>query len=424
MGLIFDGVDIEAEYSIVVDGAETWSKPERDRELTHVPGRSGDLIHDNGSWLNVEITYHCLIEHEFAERFDAFCDWLYAHLGYFRFEDQLRHPGVYRMAEFAGPLEPDTIFRDHAGKFDLKFNCKPQQWLTSGEAAVDLTYMAWVSGYYPSGDRLPYSDIDGSGIDEYYYRISPKGFVTSSDVAPKIIATPLVDLRGTDYYTLIGMTVRNVSDHNVTVEMANVAYDANMQMLTNYDTATAYYYYQSYVKRVTLEPGESIAASSVYDQNEAYRRWSVLADTSIDDLEVYYYVGGTGAPEQSHKYKKSSALITNETNYPSRPIIEIDDPETVRFSINDYVVTVGNTNAETIIIDCELEDCYSYDSSGNVVNENGNVSIECSNPRELSDFPYIVPGENKFNTLGGIDKSKGAEEITSAIRIRPNWYRI
>ena len=88
MGLIFDGVDIEAGYGIVVDGADTWAKPERDREAVHVPGRSGDLIHDNGSWHNVEIEYHCLIEHGFADRFDAFCDWLYAHLGYYRFEDQ------------------------------------------------------------------------------------------------------------------------------------------------------------------------------------------------------------------------------------------------------------------------------------------------------------------------------------------------
>jgi phage-related protein len=422
MGLIFDGVDIEAEYGIVVDGADTWAKPERDREAVHVPGRSGDLIHDNGSWHNVEIEYHCLIEHGFADRFDAFCDWLHSHLGYFRFEDQLRHPGVYRMAEFYGPLEPETIFRDHAGKFDLKFNCKPQQWLTSGEEAVDLTYMAWVSGYYPAGDRLPYSDTEHD-IQEYYYKISPAGFITG-EAETSVIATPIVDIRDISLYTVVGMRVRNVSDHTVTVEMANVAYDANMQMLTNYDTATAYYSYQSYVKQVTLEPGQEIAASSQYDQNEAYRRWSVLTNTSLDDLEIYYYVGGTGSPEQSQKYLKSSALITNETNYPARPIIEIDDPETVRFAINDYVITIGDTDADTLIIDCELEDCYSYDLDGNVVNENGSVSIECSNPRELSDFPYIVPGENKFNTLGGTDKSKGAEEITSAIRIRPNWYRI
>lgn len=422
MGLIFDGVDIEAEYGIVVDGADTWAKPERDREAVHVPGRSGDLIHDNGSWHNVEIEYHCLIEHGFADRFDAFCDWLYSHLGYFRFEDQLRHPGVYRMAEFYGPLEPETIFRDHAGQFDLKFNCKPQQWLTSGEEAVDLTYIAWVSGYYPPGDRLPYSDIEHT-VPVYNYKISPEGFVVHETVT-NIIATPIVDVRNIDYYTVISMSVRNISDHYVEVEMANVAYDENMQMLTNYDTATAYYSYQSFVQRTTLEPGQGIAAAGHYDQNEAYRRWSVRADTSLDDLEIYYRVIGTGGDGQAHKYQRSSALITNETNYHARPIIEIDDPSTVRFAINDYTIEIGETEAHTLVIDCELEDCYSYDSDGNVVNENSNVSIECSNPRELSDFPYIVPGENKFNTLGGTDKSREAEGITSAIRIRPNWYRI
>ena len=429
MGLIFDGVDIEAEYGIVVDGADTWAKPERDREAVHVPGRSGDLIHDNGSWHNVEIEYHCLIEHGFADRFDAFCDWLYSHLGYYRFEDQLRHPGVYRMAEFYGPLDPETIFRDHAGKFDLKFNCKPQQWLTSGEEAVNLTYMAWVAGSYIRGEPLPYNDTQHDTM-QYFYKVNPAGFITGDTTSA--IATPLVDVRNIGYYDTVGFRVRNISDHYVTVHMANVAYDENMQILENYDTAAAYYSYQSYVKTVTLTPGEGIAAAGQYDANEVYRRWSVEIEpsytegivTSLDDLEINYYVGGDGSPEQSHKYQKSSALITNETNYPARPIIEIDDPETVRFAINDYVITIGDTDADTLFIDCELEDCYSYDAAGNVVNENGSVSIECSNPRELSDFPYIIPGENRFNTLGGTDKSKGAEEITSAIRIRPNWYRI
>jgi hypothetical protein len=162
----------------------------------------------------------------------------------------------------------------------------------------------------------------------------------------------------------------------------------------------------------------------------AYRRWSVCAEegqavvTSLDDLKIEYHIGRHGYDDEDQEYKKSSALITNETNYPARPIIEIDDPETVRFEINDYVVTVGNTSASTLIIDCELEDCYSYDSDGTVINENGNVSIECSNPRELSDFPYIVSGVNRFQTLMGAEGEREEGELTSAIRIRPNWYRI
>jgi len=428
MGLIFDGVDIEAEYGIVVDGADTWAKPERDREAVHVPGRSGDLIHDNGSWHNVEIEYHCLIEHGFADRFDAFCDWLYAHLGYYRFEDQLRHPGVYRMAEFYGPLEPETIFRDHAGRFDLKFNCKPQQWLTSGEEAVDMTYMPWVSGQYITGDLL-YSDTEHNPA-EYYYGVDPVGFVERDPSEIDAIATPLIDVRGADAHQLTAhLSVTNVSDRDIEVSIANVVYDENMQMVTNYESSYNLYY--TYIKTTILAPGGSASASS--PPTGAFRRWSVLAysldpdapDVSLDeDLKIVYHIGRHGYDDEDREYKRSNTLVVNDTNYTARPIIEIDDPSTVRFVINDYTVYIGETSADTLIIDCELEDCYSYDSDGNVVNENGNVSIECSNPRELSDFPYIVPGKNVFRTLIGEDAERGVEGVDSAIRIRPNWYRI
>ena len=415
MGLIFDGVDIEAEYGIVVDGADTWAKPERDREAVHVPGRSGDLIHDNGSWHNVEIEYHCLIEHGFADRFDAFCDWLYAHLGYYRFEDQLRHPGVYRMAEFYGPLDPDTIFRDHAGKFDLKFNCKPQQWLTSGEEAVDLTYMAWVDGYYSSRAFTPSQPEDPTDPRSFF---EVGDFVLSHDIHQGI-ATPLLD---TSEVNGTYIKVVNNASRSIAAYVAQVQYDENMQVITNYDTLN-YHTLKSYVVRTTLAPGENLELGA-YNPEEAYRRYSVRS-SHFTNLSVYYGFWREEANEiEWHAYVESSELIRNETNYPSRPIIEIDNPEGVRFQVNDYEVSVGETTASTLIIDCELEDCYSYDSGGNVVNENGNVSIECSNPRELSDFPYIVPGENFFQTLLGETTIRDSDELTAAIRIHPNWYRI
>lgn len=415
MGLIFDGVDIEAEYGIVVDGADTWAKPERDREAVHVPGRSGDLIHDNGSWHNVEIEYHCLIEHGFADRFDAFCDWLYSHLGYFRFEDQLRHPGVYRMAEFYGPLEPETIFRDQAGKFDLKFNCKPQQWLTSGEEAVDLTYMAWLDGYFRNSERTPSQPEDPD--PRTFFEVSD--FWVSHDIHQGI-ATPLLntsEVNGT--YIKV---VNNNASHSIAVYVAQVQYDANMQIITNYDTGN-YNTLKSYVVRTTLAPGENLELGA-YNPEEAYRRYSVRS-SSLSELSVFYGYWSEAINEiEWYAYEESSELIQNETNYPSRPIIEIDDPATVRFAINDYTVSIGDTEAGTLVIDCELEDCYSYDSEGTVVNENGNVSIECSNPRELSDFPYIIPGKNVFQALLGEETIRESDKLTSAIRIRPNWYRI
>lgn len=409
MGLIFDGVDIEAEYCIVVDGADTWAKPARDRELTHVPGRSGDLIYDNGSWHNVNITYHCFIHYRFKDRFEAFCDWLYSHYGYYRFEDQRRHPGVYRMAEFAGPLDPDTIFRDQAGKFDLVLNCKPQQWLNSGEIDVGLTYTAWVRGNYTKGAQvqsLPVWDIDG--------------FETSDD--GKGIATPYIDVRSNWTFTS-ALRVTNNTNGNVTVNIARAYYTSNMVLMTETGLCQIW--------ERTLARGESLTldipdeGEVVVDQGERYRRYSVQCARGLNGIlvECAALASITDPPDWQH-YEESSTLITNGTNYPSRPIIEIDNPTGVSFAINDYEIDIGNTSAETIIIDCELEDCYSYSASGAVVNENGNVSISCSNPRELSDFPYLVPGDNVFHVLMGIDSSRDAADIVSDINIKPNWYRI
>jgi len=407
MGLIFDGVDIEAEYGIVVDGADTWAKPERDREAVHVPGRSGDLIYDNGSWHNVEIEYHCLIEHGFADRFDAFCDWLYSHLGYFRFEDQLRHPGVYRMAEFYGPLEPETIFRDHAGKFDLKFNCKPQQWLESGEVEVDLTYSAWVKGYYSNawqGDT--FVEVDDNTA----------------------IATPLMDISDVEATTPWPRmkAIVETDGREQFVTFSSVAYDANFTYLgggeVNYDltgspgTHTLYGEYRDNDHITDLPSGTK------------YIRLSFFCSTGIDYSQVGYSMGDiadTGENREYAYYEESSALINNETNYTARPIIEVDAPAGVNFTINNYTIEIsGDIATGTLIIDCELEDCYSYDASGEVVSQNGYVAIECSDDKELSDFPYIIPGENTFHALINSASTRDSADFVSAIRMKPNWYRI
>ena len=64
MGLIFDGVDIEAEFNVMIDGASSWPKPARRSDTVQVPGRNGDLLYDDGAWENVEITYNILVKAE------------------------------------------------------------------------------------------------------------------------------------------------------------------------------------------------------------------------------------------------------------------------------------------------------------------------------------------------------------------------
>lgn len=424
MGLIFDGVDIEAEYSIVVDGAETWSKPERDRELTHVPGRSGDLIHDNGSWHNVEITYHCLIEHEFADRFDAFCDWLYAHLGYFRFEDQLRHPGVYRIAEFAGPLEPETIFRDHAGQFDLKFNCKPQQWLTSGEDEVALTYATWVKGYWhywSAGGNSGFEFVEttgNGGISTPLIDITQSDLEAPWPVLRVVVPTDMSLVDHEDILVCLDENLNliegeNLGGHSFVLDDATYLYQYHRDSSHTWPTGTKYVQMSAH-----REDGISHVeiAYALVEYEEAIKEYLPHPDEHYPDSEV--------DPREWSVYTERSEFIYNETNYKARPIIEIDAPSGVNFIINNFTVAIEETDIDMLVIDCELEDCYSYDSNGEVVNQNGIVSISCSDDRELSDFPYIVPGENYFKALLNEETARAGSDIVSSIRMKPNWYRI
>ena len=132
MGLTYDGQDLFVNWGISVDSSQTWEKPERDREFIHVPGRSGDLILDRGSWMNVEIEYACRIDSDFATKFEEFVAWLSSYKSYAQLYDE-KHPDVYRMAvPVLDELSPKTLFTTETADFTLLFNCQPQQYVNDG----------------------------------------------------------------------------------------------------------------------------------------------------------------------------------------------------------------------------------------------------------------------------------------------------
>lgn len=138
MGLIFSGQDF-MDYGVVVDSIQSWDKPVRDRTLVHVPGRNGDLILDNGCWNNIEITYTCHILDGWEVKFNDFVKMMYGISGYQELYDY-NHPGVLRMAEFAGGIEPEIVFTTETGRFNITFNCKPQTYITGiPDTELDFT---------------------------------------------------------------------------------------------------------------------------------------------------------------------------------------------------------------------------------------------------------------------------------------------
>jgi phage-related protein len=128
---IYNGMN-SRDYGLRISGEDTWTRPQPDITRISVPGRNGDLIQLGNRFQNLDITYHAGIIKDLQTNFDAFNAKLLTDPGYHRLEDSY-HPEYFRMAVFESALEPDVKDRAIVGEVDIKFNCKPQLYLKSGE---------------------------------------------------------------------------------------------------------------------------------------------------------------------------------------------------------------------------------------------------------------------------------------------------
>ena len=126
------------DYGLKISGEDTWTRPQPDVKRISVPGRNGDLIQLGNRYQNLDITYHCGIVKDLRTNFDAFNARLLSEPGYHRLEDSY-HPEYYRLAVFESALDPDVKQRALVGEVDIKFNCKPQLFLKSGEIEQTIT---------------------------------------------------------------------------------------------------------------------------------------------------------------------------------------------------------------------------------------------------------------------------------------------
>lgn len=174
--LIFGGVD-SADYGIYITGEAIYNAPVRAVELVSVAGRNGSVAIDQGRWENIEVTYKAGTfgddQTDFSQAISDFRNAVVSQIGYQRLTDTY-HPDEYRMAIYTEGLEVASVRRDNgtAGEFTIKFNCKPQRWLTSGEEAVAVSSGDTLTNptYYDSNPLLA---VQGSGAVEFNgYRIT------------------------------------------------------------------------------------------------------------------------------------------------------------------------------------------------------------------------------------------------------------
>ncbi len=163
MGIvIFNGIS-SREYDIQVEHPPGYETPEKDYDITHVPGRNGDIVIDNGSYQNVSRTYQIAVgslQKNFTTMANYISEWLHSTSGYARLEDSYE-PDYYRLAYYEESGNIENIL-EHAGRATIAFNCKPQRFLKSG----DQTFTFTGKGVLRNPTRfesLPIINVKGSG---------------------------------------------------------------------------------------------------------------------------------------------------------------------------------------------------------------------------------------------------------------------
>lgn len=119
-----------------VEAPSSLSRPKRKLQAFSVPGRSGDIILMEDAYENYAQDYNINFSDDVlsvAENADDLAKKLFLD-GYQKLEDSFE-PGVFRWAYFEGPFDIENLMKI-AGRAKIRFICKPQRFLTSGETVV------------------------------------------------------------------------------------------------------------------------------------------------------------------------------------------------------------------------------------------------------------------------------------------------
>ena len=136
--LTYDGVD-SSSFGVFISGDGVFDAPARRGEMISIPGRNGSLFMDEGVFENITVEYPAFIGTGYEELFRTKLGDLRSALSsrgnYKRLTDTY-HPDEFRLGIFREGLEVDPQHITRAGGFTMKFDCKPQRFLVSGEDSV------------------------------------------------------------------------------------------------------------------------------------------------------------------------------------------------------------------------------------------------------------------------------------------------
>lgn len=130
---IFEGVVIQAPpiYEVAT----------KNYDVLDIEGKNGGIVIDKGYYSNTQREYNLASAFDndgnFISKVRQFVDWLMKPSGYARLEDSYE-PDYFRLAMYIGGGQLPNLY-DKATGIIVRFNCKPQRFLKTGDIPIVFT---------------------------------------------------------------------------------------------------------------------------------------------------------------------------------------------------------------------------------------------------------------------------------------------
>lgn len=262
--LTYDGVD-SSDFGVFISGEGAFDAPARRGEMISIPGRNGSLFMDEGVFENITVEYPAFIGTGYEELFRTKLGDLRSALSsrgnYKRLTDTY-HPDEFRLGVFREGLEVDPVVITRAGEFTLKFDCKPQRYLVSGEDPIVLT-----SGALITNPTLFYSKPLIKVIGNGTVRIEPYEFIVSGNDGEIWIDSEIMES-----YRLVH-TLYDLTDEELTVIQDENGVDIEVSKEAAQEAMEAFIEFVNYVYP-QIKPGDvPVWLSSGIEELTIIPRW-------------------------------------------------------------------------------------------------------------------------------------------------------
>lgn len=401
-----------ADYGIYISGEGVFDAPKRAVEMVNVPGRSGAIALDQGYYENITVTYPAF-NHEgtmadFKQALSDFRNALASQVGYQRLSDSF-HPDEYRLAVFDEGLDINPIKYNTASQFDIKFDCKPQRYLTSGETEITVE----------SGDILTNPTQYGSSpllAIEGYGNINIGGQVITVDNSPLGNVTLLGNQtkQGVDPCVIessYSTEAMNAGDEEVLTDTAirlsfNAGSGGRYTALTVTPPSSGSFAFDATVTgigtryaSVTLTPRANITSTVGTAISE------ITSGIKVDFTIVQGSSSASGTANYIFKYKKTVDGTTETLT------LSVEGGSLTRFTGTlSRGVLVGDSTVSLLghptYIDCDLGECYKMEG-GEYISLNGKIALG-------SDLPELASGENEVTF----------DNTITELKVVPRWWKL